>query len=421
MVECTNFVVAVSVAMRRWGAPAWRLEDDAARLSAALGLRVGIHVLPTSILVSEPTGTRVLSVRAGAPALDRTDAAVQLVDAVVAGSLRPYEALAHLSALEAAPARYPGWARVAAGGASSSAAAVLLGGGIPEVGVAAGIGLLTGCVPVALRGSPERARLADPAAAFLAGLVVAAWPGPLAGEISLLAGLIAFLPGFSLTTALIELATGHLVSGATGLVASGVALMQLGLGAAVGSRLAQLALGPANAASAVPIPELVPLAMGVASLGFAVLLSVPGRWVPAVGLAVGAALSGEWLGGWALGPGLGAGVGALAVALAASLVTRATGHPLALVQTPGLLILVPGAIGFRAVQDLIRGDLDAGVAGLTGTALAAMALVGGSLVGAALLPARRSDPVRATLSCRGGEDANGGLAVCAGGVRGETL
>jgi len=205
----------------------------------------------------------------------------------------------------------------------------------------------------------------------------------------LLAGLIAFLPGFSLTTALIELATGHLVSGATGLVAASVALLQLGLGAVVGSRLGQLAFGVGASVPASPVPELLPIALATATLGFTVLLSVPWRLAPLVGLAVGSAWAGGEVGAAILGPGLGAGVGALAVALLASLVTRWTGRPLALIQTPGLLILVPGTIGFRGVQALIAGDVDAGVQGLVGMLLAAMALVGGSLVGAALLPLAR--------------------------------
>jgi uncharacterized membrane protein YjjB (DUF3815 family) len=74
----------------------------------------------------------------------------------------------------------------------------------------------------------------------------------------------------------------------------------------------------------------------------------------------------------------------------ANLSARAWDQPAAIVQVPGTLFLVPGTIGFRAVQALLVDDLDQGIQAAFSTLLAAAALVAGTLLGQALVEPRRS-------------------------------
>jgi uncharacterized membrane protein YjjB (DUF3815 family) len=72
------------------------------------------------------------------------------------------------------------------------------------------------------------------------------------------------------------------------------------------------------------------------------------QFVPIL-FAVAVGYGGARLGGEVLGPELGAFVGALAVAGAANLFARWQRRPAAVVRTPGLLLLVPGRLGFRGL------------------------------------------------------------------------
>ena len=104
----------------------------------------------------------------------------------------------------------------------------------------------------------------------------------------------------------------------------------------------------------------------------------------AVGL-VGAQLGSLWL-----NPVLGSGVGALAVTVLANTWARIRDRPAATVQVPGILLLVPGSLGFQAVSALMDADVMAGVDAASRMCFGATALVAGTLFGAALVPPRRA-------------------------------
>jgi len=59
------------------------------------------------------------------------------------------------------------------------------------------------------------------------------------------------------------------------------------------------------------------------------------------------------------------------------------------VLVPGLLLLVPGSVGFRAVTSLVERQAVAGIETAFSTALTAIALVAGLLVAGVIAPERR--------------------------------
>jgi uncharacterized membrane protein YjjB (DUF3815 family) len=58
-----------------------------------------------------------------------------------------------------------------------------------------------------------------------------------------------------------------------------------------------------------------------------------------------------------VGPALGAFVGAVAIGLVAHLNARLRARPVWLVTVPGVLVLVPGSIGYRSLLDLVDRDV----------------------------------------------------------------
>ena len=82
--------------------------------------------------------------------------------------------------------------------------------------------------------------------------------------------------------------------------------------------------------------------------------------------------------------------GALIVSVVGNLATRYFSVPAATCHVPGILLLVPGSVGFQAVSALMAHDVTVGIDTAFATAASASALVGGALLGNAVAPATRS-------------------------------
>jgi len=128
-----------------------------------------------------------------------------------------------------------------------------------------------------------------------------------------------------------------------------------------------------------------------AAMAFALLLKAERRdlgWIVASGLtAVLAAQAGTA----SLGADLGVFVGAVAVTAFGALYGRITHRPAPVVSVPGLLVLVPGSIGFRGVLALLDREVISGIDAGFSMMITAVALVAGLLSAAAVLPEQRLD------------------------------
>ncbi len=379
-----KFAHRLAMGLRSRGAPAHRVEDTMEGFTKAMGLKVGFHVLPGAVLASH-RGTEVLTVSPGPPDLAGLDALETLAQEVVSGRITPSEGLQFLSDLDAADPPYSRSLTVFGFAAASAAAVSFFGGGPLEMAGSGVIGALCGLLIVL----PMAEVLVAGIGTF--ALTIAAHFVPMAGDIALVTGIIVLLPGFALTTALTELATRHLVSGTAGLAAAALTLLQLGFGVALGSRLAEFFVGPvvwAEHSTQLPL-WFEPVALVGVALSFAILLRARARHLPHVLGACVVALYATQAAGPILGPELAGGAGAFGVTIAANAASRRYQQPAAVWQVPGILLLVPGSLGFRSVTALLEHDVLGGVEAAFSTLLGAVALVGGSLLGAAVVAPRR--------------------------------
>jgi len=207
---------------------------------------------------------------------------------------------------------------------------------------------------------------------------------------ALIAPLVTLLPGSLLTTGVIELATGQMMSGG-GRLAAGT--MQLVL----------LAVGILGAAALVGVPRVAftatshltgPIApwIAVAVFGVGIVVYNCGRrdsimWIL---LVLYSAYGGQVIGDVFFGGVLSAFVGALVMTPVAVLVARQrTGPPAVVSFLPAFWLLVPGAIGLVGVATLLSGD-QAGVDTLVTTASTMVAIALGILAGSAITGRLRS-------------------------------
>lgn len=390
----TVFVLELAAALHSSGAPAHRLEDAVGAAAQALGTPAQVYATPTALFAELGSrGTHMVRAKPGEVALDRLIHIDGILERVIAGETSAEEGASELRAADEALGASPAALKVAAFGLASAAAAVLLGGRAGEIIVSGALGLGIGGLSLAAARWPGLGRLFEPAAALSATFFAAlAQTIGLCGsrEITALAALIVLVPGLTLTIALTELATRHLVSGTARMAAALTTFMMIGLGVALGGALGAL-LHPPESVAGPPLHALWTwLAVAVAPLAFAVLLRAPRSelgWIVAATLLTWAAAS---LGASTGQAELGAAAGAFAAGALGNLYARALRRPAIVLIVPAILILVPGSVGFRAVGMLLADEVLVGVEQAFTTAILAVALVGGLLLSQALVSPRRT-------------------------------
>ncbi len=346
-------------ALQEHGVPAHRLEDLVAALCRRMGLEAQVFSTPTSIFASfhgtAGADTRLLRISSSTVDLGRLADLDALATGVLAGKLSPEEGLARLDEILAAPG-YPDWLTAAAFGINSAAAARVFGGGLAEMAAGLGIGLVTGLLSVFVAGAGRGPKVFEPAAAALSAILAAlvSWAVlPLSVPTATLAGLIALVPGYTLTVALIEVTTRHLASGSARLISALLLFFTIGFGVAVGGRLAAYLPGGVPIIEPVPLPGwTLAAAIFVACATFAVIFRARPRDVPWIVLAGFLGVGGSQLGAAFLAPELGAFVGAFAVGIAANLFARVARRPAAIPLVPALMLLVPGRLALRSLEHL---------------------------------------------------------------------
>ncbi|HXD50354.1 MAG TPA: threonine/serine exporter family protein, partial [Burkholderiales bacterium] len=214
---------------------------------------------------------------------------------------------------------------------------------------------------------------------------------PLTLRSVVLASLIALLPGLELTTAVRELSTQHLVSGVARLGGAIATLIKLAFGTVVASQICQgLQLVPINAP-----PEPIPLwaqwiALGFGSFSFAVLFRSARRDIL---LAMSASALGylvTYYGGKQFNPQFGVFLAGMTMAALSNVYARVYRRPGALVRIPGIILLVPGSVGFLSLSQIAQRDVFLGVNSAITLLSILILLVAGLLFGDLLVPPRRA-------------------------------
>jgi uncharacterized membrane protein YjjB (DUF3815 family) len=235
-------------------------------------------------------------------------------------------------------------------------------------------------------------RLFEPVAAVTASALATAaavWIVPLEPTVTVLGGLAVLLPGFAVTVALEELAARHLMAGTARLMGALTSFLLLGLGVALVTTMVGLLGVAARPAATATFPLWIDAAAAVLGLfAFGIWFRAPPRdlaWV--VVLGTGAELI-ERTTAVPLGLPVAAALAAGALALTANPFARLTRRSAAIPLAPALMLLVPGSIGLRTVVSLTERNILSGVETAYQTALVAIALTTGLLVGNLLLPSR---------------------------------
>jgi uncharacterized membrane protein YjjP (DUF1212 family) len=397
--RAVRFCTALGRAMHQSGSPALRLEKRLEEASNALGVPGQFFATPTAIMAQyRLPGKRrpyadMVRAQPGGVDLGRLADIERVIADLHEGTLDLDSAMQEFEVIENAP-RPPLWARLLPAILISAAAAQFLGAGLAELGLAAVVGAFIGTLEELAARRGARDRLVPPASAAVAALGVAAAahavPG-LATPLALVASLIVLVPGLEFTMAIKEIATENLVAGSARLVSAIGDFLLLAFGVALGTELAVVTVGVLPAGDPTTLPAwTTAVGLGAAALGFAMRFNTHRGDVGWVAVACLVSWAGARAGTALLGPDVGVLVAALAVGLAANARARWSGTSSMVMMIPGLILLVPGSFGLRAIDLMLHDDIVPALGTFFSMLLIATALATGLLVANLLLPSDRS-------------------------------
>lgn len=392
------FLVHLGELLHAHGTPAMRLEEALTECANKLGIHGQFLSTPTSLLFGFGEGsaqrTHLARVEPGDVDIGRLADLDEVIDGILDDSLDARLGLARIEAISTSRRRYPRWSIVPAFGLAAGTAACFFRGGELDILLSTFAGIGIGLLALMVGGRRRAVLVFESVAALLTtaiGTVAAAYSPEVSSGIITLSGLIVLVPGLTLTVAMSELASRHLVAGTARLAWAATIFLSIALGVGSGRAL-QTWFPPLESRvdSGDPSFWTLAIALALAPIAFAVLFRSRRRDMLWVLMAGWLGFLGARVGTSFLGAELGVLGGSLLVGLASNLYARLKNRPAVVLQVPGIMLLVPGSIGFASVNALLRDDVLTGVESAFDMAQVGAALVGGLLFANALLRPRRS-------------------------------
>ncbi len=390
------FLIQVGIVLHRHGTPSHRFERVMTKVSRLLGVQGVFLYTPTALVISltDASGERTYlrRVDSGAVDIDKLIRFDETLEDLEAGKLTIAAASERIEQIAQSSAPYPAWLTVLACTFSCGAVAVLFRGSPIEILSAASLG----CVVAVLEQLQHRLAweqgFLEPVAGLLAAtgaLAVAKFVVPIDDRLVTLAALIVMIPGLKITVALTELALGHLSAGVARLAGGCVSLLTITIGVAIAWRLV------GKWRSLPPVTQLHSpewwqwVAIAIAPIAFSIVFRA--RWPlwPTIAAVSIAGYAASLYIGRTLGVEVGAFCGALVVGTGSNLYARLRDRPALVPLTPGIIVLVPGSLGYRSLTAFLDRETLAGIDLAFAMVIVAISLVGGILTANVIMPPKR--------------------------------
>jgi uncharacterized membrane protein YjjP (DUF1212 family) len=356
-----------------------------------------ISAFPTVLIVGlqedKPAGIRTIDSFAQLR-LDQSSDVIRLARAAEAARVPPSDAVTKLRRILNAEPRFGLAANIASHAVLTVGLGLVIRPAPIDLWVYAALGAMVGALrSLATRFGSSGYFLAVVSASLVSAVAFLAHGGNEAASLRLtIPPLVTFLPGALLTMAVVDLAMGETITGASRFVAGLLQLALLAIGIVIGAELVgDPHSGPVAGSAADTLGWWAPW-VGVALFGVGVFVYNvgPPRSLPWLLVVLFAAWTAQLVGKQIIDPTLSGFVGAGVMVPVAHLVGRVrTAPPPHVMFLPAFWLLVPGTIGLIGITELVGNNAEAGSANL-GAALAAIPSVAlGILVGTMIVRAAR--------------------------------
>jgi uncharacterized membrane protein YjjP (DUF1212 family) len=402
-----EFMLQLGQAYLAAGEQTAKVEIILRRMAAAYGAsRSQVIVFPTAVFLSLNYGEQQQVALAEGPTqrvrLDQIADVYRLGDEAQAGQVAPPGGLQRLSEILRKPARFGVVGRVTGHIVLSVGLAMVLMPAVANLAAAAVLGAVVGLLKAVNR---DRPLLSIPLPVVAAALVSAVAFLALNRGLPvdplhvLVPPLVTYLPGVMLTLAMVELAYGDMVSGASRLITGFVALVLLAFGLAAGALLA--GYRPENLIDASRVAIEGPWAqlavwsgVIVFGVGAYVHFSAPENSLVWMLLVMLCAFAAQKASAGIVGREVSGFVGMLvATPLSYLIQQHLKGPPAMVTLLPGFWILVPGALSLVSVKQMLS-DRAAGIDGMVTAVFALVSIALGTLMGASLYKGLTEAPGR---------------------------
>ncbi|MEW6128412.1 MAG: threonine/serine exporter family protein [Acidobacteriota bacterium] len=396
--QAAEFVIKLGSALHNYGTSSERLESALRKLMARLNLEGDIFASPTGLFISigvtEHQQTHIIRVDPGEVHLEKLALLDELSQQVINDRIHITEGVKRIDEIVNAPSRYGTVLTILSYSIASAMVCRFLDGGWREILISGFIGTLIGLTGFFVGKRHQTSFLFEPIAAAISSalaIIIAQKIMVISVYEVTLSGLIAAVPGMTMTLAMKELATRNLVAGTVRVAWAGLLFLEVAFGFAVGTQV--------NKLFAMPLPEIDPaglpnwtewLALLIAPFALSVRFQARPKdfgWI-----MIGCIIS---FGGARLGASYFAWeysgfIGAFFACAVSNLIARFKNFPAAIVLSPALLLLVPGSIGFVSVSNFLEKNILSGVAAAFSMVMVAMSIVIGLLLANAIVPARKN-------------------------------
>lgn len=393
--EVLTFIVKLGAAMSELGEPSSMVQQRLATVAGVYGLQAArISAFPTYFMVSTGSGDPValeLTTAFGTQLrLDQFAAIDRLVGEAERGRVSARDGLRRLEEIRTSAPRFGRVWSILGYCVLSVGLCLILHPTASDVAAASVFGLVVGLLRTVAATRPNFQVLMPVLAAFLVSVMAAT---AVRHELidpalrAVVASLVVFLPGAMLTTAVLELAAGQIISGASRLVAGAVQLALLAFGILAGVEAVGVSSSLVLTVGGQRLADWVPwLGVLVFAIGVATAHSAPRGALPMLIVVLYTAWIGQIVGNIVLGPYVSAFVGAAAMTPMAYLVGR---HPPAMPARASFLagfwLLVPGALGLIGLTELAGDIRSAGTTDLMATVSSIFAVAIGVLCGTSVV------------------------------------
>ncbi len=386
-----EFLSQLGIAMSVAGQPVSDCSTSLLRIAAAYGHEVQVTVLPATTIVKiggrELSTLNLASGEGRSLRLDQIAEVFDLVRIAERAMIAPSEGLRRLEGIMRTPSRYGTGVRTLGHAVLAMGLGLILEGSFSALVACFVLGLLVGGLNALSQGHRTAEVLSPVVSSLAVGVIVFLIvkadlvSGPM---LLLIPPVVTFLPGGSLTTAMIELTSGDTISGSSRLVAGATTLLLLGFGYVLAAEFVGLPAAEAFAQEPRPLfgwwaPWLGVLIYGVGIYfhGTAPLRSLAWLWLVLYVAWIGQQLGGQLLSGYLSGF-----IGAVAMTIVAYSVQRRPGAPPALVTfLPGFWLLVPGSLGLIGLTQIVAANGQAGMKSFGDMTFTIVAIALGVLVG----------------------------------------
>ncbi len=393
-----NVLLHICRAISEAGAPAHRLESYMQVISEKFNLEASFFAMPTAVLAS--IGEDEYSQRSYMIKTDPNDINLgtlhtinDVINQLENDVIDLDTALKSIKSITTEATEYPNWLFALCFGLVGGGFTTLFAGSWYDVVAASVLGLLTGIITIYSKPYKYLSQLLTPLAALVVGftaLTISHYWQTIDHFLVSLAGLIILVPGLGITIAMRELSTGHLVSGSSRMAGAVTTLFLLSFGLALGYLIAQSIYGDTEVNKMANVPTWFNyLALVITALCFSVLFKARFADTFWIFLSIGLAFAGSSLIGLWMSQPFKSLAAVLLVSMVGNIYSRVSSNPASVMHIPGIILLVPGSIGFNSLSAMYTNDTMTGVQAAFNAALIAVAISVGLLVGNLIVPPKK--------------------------------